>query len=142
MEGQAISGIAFANKCPPPYHPDLKQPVVGQPFMLFMNFHIEEIARQLTIIEFDFFKAIRPWECLGQSWTKKDKEQKAPNILGMISRFNQVSMWVTSSVVFNENPKTRAEVIVRFVEIADVSHPKYCDYIANLNAATSNTKKF
>jgi len=54
------------------------------------DLNVEEVARQLTLIEYDLFKAIKPWECLGQAWTKKDKEIKAPNIIAMIKRFNYV----------------------------------------------------
>jgi son of sevenless-like protein len=54
--------------------------------LIFLAFHPEEIARQITLIESELFNSIKPWECIGQSWVKKDKETKAPNILGMIWR--------------------------------------------------------
>jgi son of sevenless-like protein len=55
-----------------------------------MAFHPEEMARQLTLIEHDLFKSIKPAECVGQAWNKKDREKRAPNVLRMIQRFNQV----------------------------------------------------
>jgi son of sevenless-like protein len=57
---------------------------------MVLAFHSEEIARQLTLIEFELFQKIKPWEFLGLQWNKKDKDLKAPNILAMIQRFNQV----------------------------------------------------
>jgi len=51
-----------------------------------------EVARQLTIAEFDIYRVIKPFECLNQRWTKKDKEAEAPNILAMIERFNHVTI--------------------------------------------------
>ncbi len=58
--------------------------------MTFMAFHPEEVARQLTLIEHELFTAIKPWECIGQSWAKQ--QHKAGNILNMINRFNKVSI--------------------------------------------------
>ncbi len=53
------------------------------------------------------------------SWAKKDKETKAPNILGMILRFNKVSMWVKNTIVTTENLKSRTEAVVKFIEVAE-----------------------
>lgn len=68
-------------------------------FMVFRSKHTryvlnfidpEEVARQLTLIEHEWFTKITPTELLGQAWTKSDKHTKAPNVLGMIQRFNSV----------------------------------------------------
>ena len=42
----------------------------------------------MALKEYTLFSSIKPWECLNQSWTKKDK---APNIIAMIDRFNLVT---------------------------------------------------
>ena len=42
-----------------------------------MDLNSEEIARQLTMIEWDIWMKIQPWECLGLSWTKKNKEVRS-----------------------------------------------------------------
>jgi len=42
-----------------------------------------EVARQITIIEFEMFKAIKPTEFLDQAWLSKEKEKLAPGILSM-----------------------------------------------------------
>jgi hypothetical protein len=43
-----------------------------------------EMARQITLTEFELFKAILPRECLNGAWMKKGKENSAPNVLKMI----------------------------------------------------------
>lgn len=50
-----------------------------EPNFSIWDVHPEEIARQLTLIEWKMWKEIQPWECLGLAWTKKDKEVRAPN---------------------------------------------------------------
>jgi hypothetical protein len=81
-----------------------------------------EIARQLTLIEYGLYKKIMPQECLGQAWTKAaTRNEKAPHIMAMISRFNHVSRWVATEIVKVENIKRRAEVLTHVINIAVVS---------------------
>eukprot|EP01120_Amphizonella_sp_Union-15-10_P012325 TRINITY_DN5451_c0_g1_i1.p1 TRINITY_DN5451_c0_g1~~TRINITY_DN5451_c0_g1_i1.p1 ORF type:complete len:588 (-),score=114.16 TRINITY_DN5451_c0_g1_i1:46-1776(-) len=77
-----------------------------------------EVARQMTLIEFDLFTKIQPWEFLGQAWTKADKDDKAPNVVAMISRFNVVSKWIATEICSVENQKKRLKVVLRCIEIA------------------------
>ncbi len=77
-----------------------------------------EIARQLTIIEFEIFEKIQPKELLNQSWNKENRRQRAPNIGKMIARTNQVVMWATREVLQFENRRKRAEAIMRLIKVA------------------------
>ncbi len=80
-----------------------------------------ELARQITLMEFTLYRSIRPWECLGQAWTKKaSRDEKAPNIMAMIHRFNQVSRWVSTEILKHESLKKRTAVLERFIQIATV----------------------
>eukprot|EP01102_Stenamoeba_stenopodia_P014624 TRINITY_DN4881_c0_g1_i2.p1 TRINITY_DN4881_c0_g1~~TRINITY_DN4881_c0_g1_i2.p1 ORF type:complete len:1169 (+),score=349.70 TRINITY_DN4881_c0_g1_i2:173-3679(+) len=88
----------------------------------------EEVARQLTLIEYDLYKAIKPWECLGQAWAKKDKEIKAPNIIAMIKRFNYVSRWVATEIVKGETLKDRTNILKTMLEVAEK-----CKMLNNFN---------
>ena len=53
--------------------------------------HPVEVARQLTKIESELYRSIKASELTGQGWTKANKQVRAPNVLNMINRFNQVS---------------------------------------------------
>lgn len=44
-----------------------------------LDFHPEEIARQITLREWDIWSNLKPWEFLGLAWSKKDKETRAPH---------------------------------------------------------------
>jgi len=98
-----------------------------QPHIL--DFSAEELARQLTLIESELFRAIKPWECLGQCWTKKDKYQRAPRIMAMINRFNQVSSWLAAEILHSEQPKTRIATLKHVIDIM-----QKCKELNNFNA--------
>ncbi|CAG5136425.1 unnamed protein product [Candidula unifasciata] len=64
--------------------------------------HPIEIARQVTLLEFDLYRAIKPSELIGMPWMKRDKQQTAPNLLKMIH--------------FSTN-KERVAVVSRVIEV-------------------------
>ncbi|XP_004349414.2 guanine nucleotide exchange factor [Capsaspora owczarzaki ATCC 30864] len=87
-----------------------------------------EIARQLTLIESDIYRTIKPSELVGQPWVKSDKEERSPNVLKMIHRFNAVSRWVATCVVDTESLKERVDVIINFLEVL-----AECERLNNFN---------
>ena len=86
-----------------------------------LTYHPEELARQLTLIDYNLFTSIKPLECLNQNWMHKtQKEELAPNILAMIRRFNDVSTWVASEILKCKDLALRTKVLKQIIEIAEV----------------------
>lgn len=56
------------------------------------NLDSELLAKHLTFIEFEMFSKIRMGEFLDKNWTKRNKEELAPNIVAMTARFNEVGL--------------------------------------------------
>jgi hypothetical protein len=44
-----------------------------------LDFSAVDIAQQLTLMEWNIWENIKTWELLGLAWTKKDKNERAPN---------------------------------------------------------------
>eukprot|EP00005_Dracoamoeba_jomungandri_P000989 CAMPEP_0174254994 /NCGR_PEP_ID=MMETSP0439-20130205/4324_1 /TAXON_ID=0 /ORGANISM="Stereomyxa ramosa, Strain Chinc5" /LENGTH=335 /DNA_ID=CAMNT_0015336935 /DNA_START=320 /DNA_END=1324 /DNA_ORIENTATION=- len=70
-----------------------------------------QLAQQLTILDAEMFQAINPNEFFKTAWSKDDKEKKAPNIVRMISRFNNLSYWFQQQIVTCENSDERAALL-------------------------------
>lgn len=111
----------FGNEeIPKPILPQLKgESLSSVPKLSLLDFHSEELARQLTLIEFNLYKNMKPWEFFNQAWSKSSKEIDSPNVLKMIKRFNVVSLWVSTEIVKTENLKDRIGVLCKFLELAD-----------------------
>lgn len=77
-----------------------------------------EIARQLTLIEYDLYNKIMPKECLGQGWNKEQKETNSPHIYQLIQRFNMMGKWVVSEIVKETDTTKRGKLIEHFLGIA------------------------
>ncbi|ELP85395.1 guanine nucleotide exchange factor, putative [Entamoeba invadens IP1] len=80
---------------------------------------IEQFAHQLTLYEFEMFKAIEAKEMLGNAWTKPDKTERSPNLCMLIDHFNSITNWVISTIVDEPSVKQRGVIVKKFVSIGE-----------------------
>lgn len=78
----------------------------------------EDLATQITRMDFPVFKAITPEELTSCGWTKKDKLKSAPNIVEFTRRFNHISFWVVREILNAGGAKQRAEMMGHFIKVA------------------------
>eukprot|EP01113_Clastostelium_recurvatum_P012900 TRINITY_DN1672_c1_g2_i1.p1 TRINITY_DN1672_c1_g2~~TRINITY_DN1672_c1_g2_i1.p1 ORF type:complete len:1036 (-),score=245.76 TRINITY_DN1672_c1_g2_i1:64-3171(-) len=89
----------------------------------------EEVARQMTLADFETFKNISIRELTKCAWSKQGKEENAPNIVQMTNRFNDIAYWVASDVLTPDLTSTQRLLILRrFIKIAH-----HCLQIGNMN---------
>ncbi|KAL3290097.1 hypothetical protein HHI36_023465 [Cryptolaemus montrouzieri] len=87
-----------------------------------------EIAEQLTYIDHQIFISISSEEFLGQAWMKNDKTSRAPHILMMTRRFNEVSRLVASEILRRTTVSARVSAIEKWAAVADI-----CRCLHNFN---------
>lgn len=78
----------------------------------------DEIARQMTIADFQIYCAVKPVELLNLAWSKAKYKHLAPNVLQMIERFNHVGSWVVSNILWQESLKARTAMYTKLLLVA------------------------
>lgn len=116
---KTVSDFQF-NAAPP--YPDVPKNIFSQTLGIWEVSDLE-IARQLTIIEFNLFSAIRPRELLNQAWKvpkfRQGTRSTSPNIMEMLRRFNDIrTKWVPTMIERAPLLKQKVKVLKRFILIA------------------------
>ncbi|XP_076396250.1 ras-specific guanine nucleotide-releasing factor 1 isoform X4 [Megachile rotundata] len=102
-----------------------------------------EIAEQMTYLDHKIFVSISSEEFLGQAWMKTDKAVRAPHILLMTKRFNEVSQLVVSEIVRRSNMSARVAAIEKWTAVADISRVLHnYNGVLQICAAFTNSSVF
>lgn len=84
----------------------------------------EDVARELTRIDWIMFSSIRPRDLVrhvGLSGYEKEKWKSLEHVNRMIEQFNHVAFWVANMILLRDKPKHRAKMLEKFMSIAWVS---------------------
>jgi ral guanine nucleotide dissociation stimulator-like 1 len=73
----------------------------------FPNISVKHFAEQLTRMDMELFKRLIPHQCLGETWSHRDKVE-CGSVLGTVSQFNAVSYRVISTILIE--PKLKPQV--------------------------------
>ncbi|KAM5233112.1 ral guanine nucleotide dissociation stimulator-like 3 isoform 3-T3 [Hipposideros larvatus] len=67
-----------------------------------LEFSVDDVAEQLTLMDAELFLRVRPWECLGSVWSQRDRPGAAgtaPTVRATVTQFNKVTGCVLGSVL-------------------------------------------
>lgn len=87
----------------------------------FMEIPEEQIARELTRVDWTMFCSIRPRDLIRHvslSAEQKRKCRSLEHVNHMINHFNHVAFWVANMILLRDKPKHRAKALERFMGVA------------------------
>ncbi|KAI9681401.1 MAG: hypothetical protein M1817_002684 [Caeruleum heppii] len=87
----------------------------------FMDILDEDIAEELTRIDWIMFSSIRPRDLVRHvslSTVQKESCKNLENVNRMISHFNHVAYWVSNLILLRDKPKHRAKALEKFMSVA------------------------
>lgn len=93
------------------------------PANLLYVFNEEEIARQLTLVDYRIYQNIQPVELLNCAWSKDKYKYRAKNVLSLVARSTSLTMWVASMVLWQESLKDRIRALTKLINVAMVRPP-------------------
>ncbi|KAJ4306944.1 hypothetical protein N0V88_000317 [Collariella sp. IMI 366227] len=90
-------------------------------YHLFMELDVEDIAGELTRIDWILFSAIRIRDLVRHVSLSNDQKEKCRNLKNvnrMVSHFNYVARWVANMVLIRDKAKHRAPMLEKFMIVA------------------------
>jgi len=81
----------------------------------------EQIARELTRIDWIMYSSIKPRDLIRHvslQTDQKDKCKSLEHVNRMIHQFNHVAFWVTNMILLRDKPKHRAKALEKFMGVA------------------------
>ncbi|KAI6189830.1 Son of sevenless-like protein 1 [Aphelenchoides bicaudatus] len=82
-----------------------------------LTLHPLEIGRQVTLLHFNLYKAIKPIELVDAAWMKQEKYQRSPQLLKLTDHSTKLTYWIAKSIVETESLEERVEMMSRVLEI-------------------------
>ncbi|XP_047633098.1 ral guanine nucleotide dissociation stimulator-like 3 isoform X3 [Phacochoerus africanus] len=88
-----------------------------------LDFSVDEVAEQLTLMDVELFSRVRPCECLGSVWSQRDRPGAtgtAPTVRATVTQFNRVIGCVLGSVLGEPGlaAPQRAQRLEKWIRIA------------------------
>ena len=87
----------------------------------FMDFGDEDIARELTRIDWIMYSSIRPRDLIRHvslPLEERERCKSLDHVNRMVDHFNHVAFWVANIILFRNKPKHRSRALEKFMNIA------------------------
>ncbi|MCJ1418974.1 hypothetical protein MMC32_005325 [Xylographa parallela] len=101
--------------------PVTRIPLTKEQWHLFMDVGEEDVARELTRIDWIMYTSIRPRDLIRHvslSAEQKEKCHSLEHVHRMINQFNHVAFWVANMILLRDKPKHRARALEKFMSVA------------------------
>ena len=85
-----------------------------------LNFSAQDIATELTRVNYILYSKIKLKEFLNGAFNGKDKIKSSPHICQIVNRFNKLCYFVIEEILAYDHAEKRAEILLRFIKISSI----------------------
>ena len=104
------ASLIFSKKAPTPILPKTEN-------CELLDHDPVELARQVCLKQQKLYRTICLREFLDQKWNKEEKKLSAPGIVAFIEEFNELSMFVTRSIVMQLGIRKRIKHLEKWIQV-------------------------
>eukprot|EP00003_Mantamonas_plastica_P006182 TRINITY_DN1500_c2_g1_i7.p1 TRINITY_DN1500_c2_g1~~TRINITY_DN1500_c2_g1_i7.p1 ORF type:complete len:257 (+),score=102.48 TRINITY_DN1500_c2_g1_i7:166-936(+) len=99
---------------------------IFSPSLALADIDEEEVARQLTILEFKYFERVETSEFLNESWENARLKHRAPNLIFILEYGRNFTNWIALQILESmKGSKGKAKLYSKFLKIADLLLENY-----------------
>lgn len=80
-----------------------------------LDFKAHLLAEQMTLVDSELFSKVEVAEAL--LWAKEQKEEVIPNLTKFTEHFNNMSYWIRTRILQEEESKERDKLALKFIKI-------------------------
>jgi hypothetical protein len=80
-----------------------------------LDIPLDILADQLTVYFYELMRSIRNYEMCGVKW--RYEKDSCPNVMNMLHQFGRLAKWVSMTIVLQETPEERAEMMRKFINL-------------------------
>ena len=105
-----------------------------------LNFSPQDIASELTRVNYILYSKIQLKEFLKGAFNGKDKYKSSPHICQIVNRFNKLSYFVVEEILSYDHAEKRAEILLRFIKICNIlkNMGNFDDFLSIMTGLTNN----
>ncbi|ETO20275.1 Ras guanine nucleotide exchange factor, partial [Reticulomyxa filosa] len=93
-----------------------------------IELNAEELAQQMTLMNFEVFRKVSPRELLNKSWEGRDGWNKSPHLRHMIDQFDTEVKWAQLTLIQAPKVSKRVQWLCKLMDIAT-----HCERLGNFH---------
>jgi Rap guanine nucleotide exchange factor 1 len=118
LRSKTLEKIESRKACFEPNTVHLPSMAISMKVPTLLDYKADDIAEQMTLVDSELFSKVEVAEAL--LWAKEQREEVIPNLTKFTEHFNNMSYWIRTRLLQEEESKERDKLGLRFIKVMKV----------------------